>query len=212
MSYYKIDAPIALAESWARWPHFPLNPAVPLNRTNKGNHHRASRAARLSPWSDGVEVCGERGVGGFWGSQEGPPALRRHARSTNVTTFHVCHVKKGLGSRTPPSNLTIFPDSSTGKESACNAGDPGLYSWVRKICWRSDRLPIPLFRPGEFHGLYSPWGHKELDTTEWLLLSLHESNKSTINRFQLPPLDCTTFVNDNLKSQEKDVKTGLYAT
>ena len=36
-----------------------------------------------------------------------------------------------------------FPDSSVGKESACNAGDPG--SWVRKICWRRDRLPTPVF-------------------------------------------------------------------
>ena len=27
--------------------------------------------------------------------------------------------------------------------------------------------------PGEFHGLYSPGGHKELDTTERLSLQLH---------------------------------------
>ena len=25
-------------------------------------------------------------------------------------------------------------------------------------------------RPGKFHGLYSPWGRKESDTTEWLWL------------------------------------------
>jgi len=30
----------------------------------------------------------------------------------------------------------------------------------------------PVFWPGEFHGLYSAWGGKELDTTEWLSLSL----------------------------------------
>ena len=29
-----------------------------------------------------------------------------------------------------------------------------------------------IFWPGEFHGLYSPWGHKELDLTERLSLSL----------------------------------------
>ena len=29
-------------------------------------------------------------------------------------------------------------------------------------------LPTPVFWPGEFHGLYSPWGDKELDTTERL--------------------------------------------
>ena len=26
-------------------------------------------------------------------------------------------------------------------------------------------LPTPVFWPREFHGLYSPWGHKELDMT-----------------------------------------------
>ena len=31
-----------------------------------------------------------------------------------------------------------------------------------------ERLPTSVFWPGEFHGLYSPWGHKESDTTERL--------------------------------------------
>ena len=37
-----------------------------------------------------------------------------------------------------------------------------------KIPWRRERLPTPIFWPGEFHGLYSPWGCKEVDTTEGL--------------------------------------------
>ena len=77
------------------------------------------------------------------------------------------------------------PHSSGGKESACNAGDPGSipgsgrstggrinyplqYSqaslvvknllamrktWVGKIPWRRERLPTPVFWPGEFQGL-----------------------------------------------------------
>ena len=45
-----------------------------------------------------------------------------------------------------------------------------LETWVWKI-WRRERLPTPVFWPREFHGLYSPWGHKELDTTEQI--SLH---------------------------------------
>ena len=60
-----------------------------------------------------------------------------------------------------------FPDSLAGKESACNAG-PQLDSWVGKIPWRREKLPTPVFWPGEFHELYSPWGRKELDMTEWL--------------------------------------------
>ena len=47
---------------------------------------------------------------------------------------------------------------------------PGFNPWVRKIPWRRERLPILVFWPGEFHGLYSPWGYKELDTTERLSL------------------------------------------
>ena len=44
---------------------------------------------------------------------------------------------------------------------------------VRKIPWRRKWLPTPVFLPGEFPGQrslmgYSPWGCKELDTTEQL--------------------------------------------
>ena len=40
-----------------------------------------------------------------------------------------------------------------------------------KIHWRKDKLPTPVFWPGEFQGLYSPWGLKEPDTIEGLSLS-----------------------------------------
>ena len=30
-----------------------------------------------------------------------------------------------------------------------------------KIPWRKERLPTPVFWPGESHGLYSPWGCKK---------------------------------------------------
>ena len=36
-----------------------------------------------------------------------------------------------------------------------------------------ERLPTPLFWPGEFHGLDSPWDRKELDMTEQLSLSFY---------------------------------------
>ena len=49
---------------------------------------------------------------------------------------------------------------------------PGFDPWVAKIPWRRESLPTPVFWPGEFHGLYSPWGRKESETTEWPLLSL----------------------------------------
>ena len=40
-----------------------------------------------------------------------------------------------------------------------------------KIPWRRERLPTPVFWPGEFYGLYSPWGRKELGITERLSLT-----------------------------------------
>ena len=65
-------------------------------------------------------------------------------------------------------------------------GIPWWLRWFKKIClqcgrprarfpWRRECLLTPLFLPGEFHGQwslvdYSPWGHKELDTTERLSL------------------------------------------
>ena len=45
---------------------------------------------------------------------------------------------------------------------------PGFNPWVEKIPWRRERLLTPVFWPGEFHGLYSPSGRKESDTTEQL--------------------------------------------
>ena len=48
---------------------------------------------------------------------------------------------------------------------------PGFNPWVGKLHWRRERLPTPVFWPGEFHGLYSPWGHKGSDMAEQLSLS-----------------------------------------
>ena len=37
---------------------------------------------------------------------------------------------------------------AAGKESTCNAWDPDLIPGFRRICWRRDRLPTPVFMPG----------------------------------------------------------------
>ena len=49
----------------------------------------------------------------------------------------------------------------------------GFDPWVEKIPWRRAGLPTPVFFPGECYRQrnpagYSPWGHKESDTTEQL--------------------------------------------
>ena len=40
-------------------------------------------------------------------------------------------------------------------------GRPGFNTRVGKIPWRRAQQATPVSCPGEFHGLYSPWGHKE---------------------------------------------------
>ena len=57
----------------------------------------------------------------------------------------------------------------------------GFDPWVRKILWRREWQPTPVFFPRKFHGPrslvgYSPWGHKESDTTEqltWKKINFH---------------------------------------
>ena len=72
--------------------------------------------------------------------------------------------------------------AQTVKASVCNAGDlgsiPGFDPWVGKIPWRRAWQPTPVFLTGEFHVQrslvgYSPWGHKESDTTERLHFHFH---------------------------------------
>ena len=50
---------------------------------------------------------------------------------------------------------------------------PGFDSWVRKVPWRKKWQSTLALLPGKSHGWrsligYSPWGHKESDTTERL--------------------------------------------
>ena len=65
-----------------------------------------------------------------------------------------------------------FPDGSVIKNTPANAGgDAGLIPGSGRSPGEENGLSSPVFLPGEFHGQrslvgYSPWGHKELDTTE----------------------------------------------
>ena len=68
----------------------------------------------------------------------------------------------------PPGS---FPGGSAGKESSCNVEHLGSIPGLGRSPGEGNGLPTPVFWPGEFYGLYSPWGHKESDMIE--PLSLH---------------------------------------
>ena len=55
--------------------------------------------------------------------------------------------------RLPTSVFLGFPCGLAGKESACNTGDLGLIPGLGRS--PEERLPTPVFWPGEFHGLGS---------------------------------------------------------
>ena len=67
-----------------------------------------------------------------------------------------------------------------------------LFTWVRTIPWGRARQPTPVSLPGESHGQrslvgYSPWSHKELDTTEQLTLSHFRDGQRGLQRLSSQP-------------------------
>ena len=83
-------------------------------------------------------------------------------------TGYICQDTCGRRWGNKPSALepTGVSCSSAGKESVRNDGRHWFDPWVGKIPWIRERLPTPVFWPGEFHGLCSSWGRKESDMTE----------------------------------------------
>ena len=60
-------------------------------------------------------------------------------------------------------------DLATDNNNMPSSGVTGSYGGF----WRKKWQLTPVFLPGKPHGQrslagYSPWGHKELDTTQWL--------------------------------------------
>ena len=69
-----------------------------------------------------------------------------------------------------------FLGGSDSKESACNAGNLGSIPGLGRSPGEGN-VNLAIFLPGKSHAerslaSYSPWGCKELDTTEQLTLSL----------------------------------------
>ena len=60
-------------------------------------------------------------------------------------------------------------------------------TWVQSLgCedpLEEERLPTPVFWPGEFHELYSQWGHKESDKAEQFSLYFHKIRGSSSDPF-----------------------------
>ena len=96
----------------------------------------------------------------------GPPSTT--GWRTRVMEFKMLPVRQWKFGR---HSAVGFPGGSAGKESACNVRRSEFDPWVRKIPWRRDWPPTPVFLPRESHGQrrlvgYSPWGGKDSRITE----------------------------------------------
>ena len=78
----------------------------------------------------------------------------------------------GRRDRLPTPVFLSFPCGSAGTESACNAGDLGLIPGLGKSPGEGKGYPFQYFGLENSMGCVVHGGHKELDTTEWLSLSL----------------------------------------
>ena len=99
-----------------------------------------------------------------------------------------------------------FPGGSAGKESTCNAGDPGSIPGLGRSPGEGT-----VFWPGEFHGLYSPWGRKELDRTE----RFHSTSEGTQDSSPCTTIPRLTFLTSGAAalrgpSQRPSYGLGLY--
>ena len=116
------------------------------------------------PWMEepgGLQSMGSQRVGHDWASNFTTIQLKAIKR-LDPKSYHHTHTYCG--------NYFTFPGASVGKESACNVEDLDLIPGLGRSPGRRERR--------EFHGLYSPWDRKELDTTEWL--SLHFTSYTCI--------------------------------
>ena len=73
-----------------------------------------------------------------------------------------------------------------------------------------ERLPTPVFWPGEFHGLYSPQGHKKSDMTEQLIHFItYTYNKTSLINSRLVGTQYATgeeWINNSRKNEEMEPK------
>ena len=111
-------------------------------------------------------------------------SMSTKACAVSIQQGPTCGQVKALGKCQRLWSGLGVPGGTDAQESACQCRRRkrcGFNPWVRKIPWRREWPPTPVFLPGEPHGQrslvgYSLWTHKELDTAE--RLSTHASHVS----------------------------------
>ena len=105
------------------------------------------------------------------------PCTHLRMLASSISSLLFIQISSWLAFSLSPTLYQGFSGGSDSKESACNAGDPGLMTGSGKSPGEgmATHSSIPA---GEFHGqrsmvCYSPRGCKKSDMTEWLTPLLH---------------------------------------
>ena len=162
---------------------------------------RRRRGWQRMRWLDGITDSVDMSLGRLWESVMDREAWR-------AAIHGVANSQTRLGDWTKLNWVDNFPCGSDGKVSACSVGDPDLILGLGRPPWRSEWQPTPVAVPEEFHGQrnlvgYSPWGCKELDTTE----QLTHTHTRTVDNLIIIQGGCTNY---NNKSSEWKFENPLF--
>ena len=126
-----------------------------------------------------VAICSSRGSSpprGWTGVSCAGRRILYHwaTREAPFIYIHMCIFSRIVYSINGQLNIKLgFPGGSDGKESACIAGDLSSIPGLGRSPGERNSNPLQYSCLQKSHGWrslagYSPWGWKELDTTEWL--------------------------------------------
>ena len=91
-------------------------------------------------------------------SRTRPAGCRRPPRSPPVAPAPRCADSTHLGQLSSPALSNRLPWYLSWERIHLQCRRPQFKSWVGKILGRRERLPTPVFLPGEFHGLCTVHG------------------------------------------------------
>ena len=107
--------------------------------------------------------------------------------------------------RLPSPVFLGFPGGSSGKESACNAGNLGLIPGLGRSSGEGKGHPLQY--SGLENSTNSPWGCKESDTTKQLSLHLRVCGMPGAGEWSLPHATTQLLPNNWLDGKKKKKKS-----
>ena len=109
--------------------------------------HFQSRGWEFNPW------CGTKILHAVWCGQREKKKPPCHACIRNIRGHCPSWTKVTSNMQTNRHRQSEWlPRWLSGKEFACCCRRRGFNLWIRKICWRRQWQPTPVFLPGKSHG------------------------------------------------------------